>query len=93
VYKLHYFILITNEVRSNYNLSGDGDPDWIYSNGDGEEIFPQMFVGIFAGIFFWLQGRGCELKPDGESLVDIFKLELVILVLFLLPPKPMFGLK
>jgi hypothetical protein len=54
VYKWQYFTLITNEVRFNYNLSGDGDPRWGFiptGNGDGEEMSPASVRGDPTGNF------------------------------------------
>jgi hypothetical protein len=54
------FTLITNEVRFNYNLSGDGDPRRGFipaGNGDGEEMSPASVRGDPRGEFFLSRGR------------------------------------
>jgi hypothetical protein len=74
VYKWQYFILITNEVQFNYNLSGDRDPDGDLSSrgtGMGKKCPPQAFVGIPVGKFFCRGDGFGELKPDGEFPVAI----------------------
>jgi hypothetical protein len=65
VYKRKCFTLITNEVRSNYNLSGDGDPRLGFipaGNGDGEEMSPASVRGDPRGEVFSSRGRGWGAK-------------------------------
>jgi hypothetical protein len=74
VYKCLYFTLITNEVRSNYNLNGDEDPRRGFismKNKDREEMSPVNVRGDLREEFFRRKDRYEELKPDGEFTVAI----------------------
>jgi hypothetical protein len=52
VYKWQYFTLITNEVRFNYNLSGDGDPRrGFIPAGNGEGICYIMILHYITNEF------------------------------------------
>jgi hypothetical protein len=59
---------------SNYNLSGDGDPDGDLSPGErgwGRNFPPQAFVGILAGKCFRRWYGDGELKSNGEFPIAI----------------------